>query len=51
MADLIPGVRGVYDRHSYADEKREALKKLTGLVDLILKPPAGNVVRFAVAMP
>jgi integrase len=51
LGHVIPGVRGVYDRHSYADEKREALKKLAGLIDLILKPPAGNVVQFVAATP
>jgi len=29
-------VRGVYDWHSYAGEKREALKKLASLINLLL---------------
>ena len=47
LGHVIPGVRGVYDRHSYAVEKREALEKLAGLVSLILHPPAGNVIQLA----
>ena len=38
------GVEGVYDRHQYRDEKAHALKKLAGLVDLILRDPGDNVV-------
>jgi len=36
----------VYDRHSYATEKRDALEKLAGLVAMILNPPTGNVVKL-----
>ena len=46
LGHVIPGVRGVYDRHSYALEKRDALEKLAGLIGLILNPPAGNVVKL-----
>ena len=46
LGHVIPGVRGVYDRHSYSVEKREALEKLAGLIALILNPPAGNVVKL-----
>jgi integrase len=46
LGHKLAGVRGVYDRHSYAAEKRDALEKLAGLVKLILNPPAGNVVRL-----
>jgi integrase len=47
LGHAIPGIRRVYDRHSYIKEKREALEKLAGLVALILNPPAGNVVQMA----
>jgi integrase len=47
LGHKLTGVRGVYDRHSYADEKRDALEKLAGLVALILNPPTGNVVKLA----
>jgi integrase len=44
LGHKIPGVRGVYDRHSFFDEKKEALERLAGVVTQILNPPAGNVV-------
>ena len=44
LGHTIAGVEGVYDRHTYAKEKAEALAKLAGLVELILNPPKGNVV-------
>lgn len=49
LGHVIGGVEGTYDRHGYDDEKADALKKLAGLVDLIIKPPADNVVRLATA--
>ena len=44
MGHAIQGVEGVYDRHSYRDEKANALKRLAGLLDTILNPPADKVV-------
>jgi integrase len=38
LGHVIAGVAGVYDRHEYLAEKRIALEKLAGLVDLILHP-------------
>jgi integrase len=38
------GVLGVYDRHSYEAEKRDALEKLTAMIERILNPPGENVV-------
>ena len=35
---VIGGVRGVYDRYAYLEEKRAAFEKLAGLVDLIINP-------------
>ena len=43
MGHAIEGGEGVYDRHSYRDEKADALKRLAGLIERILDPPAGNV--------
>ena len=40
------GVKGVYDRHDYADEKAHALRKLAGLIELILRGTADNVVKM-----
>jgi integrase len=44
LGHVIAGVEGTYDRHSYADEKRDALEKLAGMVERILNPPASSVV-------
>lgn len=46
LGHVIPGVEGVYDRHSYAKEKGEALEALALLVDRILKGSTGNVVQL-----
>ncbi len=43
LGHAIPGVRGVYDRHSYLEEKRVALERLATLVERILNP-GSNVV-------
>lgn len=43
LGHKIPGVRGVYDRHSYAAEKRDALEKLGALIGRTLTSPTGNV--------
>jgi len=45
LGHAIPGVRSIYDRHSYAVEKRDALERLAALIDRILNP-APNVVSF-----
>ncbi len=44
LGHVMGGVRETYDRYEYLDEKRDAFEKLAGLVDLILNPPANNVV-------
>ena len=44
LGHVIPGVRGVYDRHSFLAEKRDALERLARLVAQILDPPGSNVV-------
>jgi integrase len=49
LGHKLGGVRGVYDRHSYAAEKRDALEKLAGLIGLILDPPEGNVIQMPVS--
>jgi integrase len=43
LGHKIPGVRGVYDRHSYAAEKREALEKLGTLIERMLNPSANDL--------
>lgn len=44
LGHVIPGVRGVYDRHTYAAEKQEALERLAALVGRILHPAEDVVV-------
>jgi hypothetical protein len=44
LGHLLPGMRNVYDKHSYFDEKREALERLGGTIEQILHPPSDNVV-------
>ncbi len=43
LGHVISGVEGTYDRHSYADEKRDALDKLATMIERILNPPPSNV--------
>jgi hypothetical protein len=38
LGHVIGGVEGVYDRHSYKDEKADALRKLAALVESIVNP-------------
>jgi integrase len=45
LGHVIPGVRGVYDRHEYRDEKKDALERLGAMVERILHP-SESVVRF-----
>ena len=47
MGHAIAGVEGVYDRHSYRDEKADALARLAALIETIINPRAENVVALA----
>ena len=38
LGHVIGGVRGVYDRHSFLEEKRIAFQKLAALIERILNP-------------
>jgi hypothetical protein len=38
MGHAIAGVEGVYDRHRYRNEKRDALARLATLIDGIVHP-------------
>jgi hypothetical protein len=40
LGHVIGGVRGVYDRHEYLEEKRLAFEALASLVDRIVNPSA-----------
>src|ERR1035437_10095788 len=46
LGHVIAGVEGTYDRHSYADEKRDALEKLGAMIERILNPPPSHVATF-----
>jgi integrase len=43
LGHVIKGVEGIYDRHEYRQEKADALRKLAGLIAMIVNPPADNV--------
>jgi integrase len=47
LGHVIAGVEGTYDRHSYADEKRDALEKLAALIERILNPLPSNVEKLS----
>jgi integrase len=40
LGHAIPGVRGIYDRHAYEDEKRDALERLAGVIESVLSGAA-----------
>ena len=44
MGHTLTGVEGIYNCHEYLDEKVAALRALAGQIDMILNPPAENVV-------
>jgi integrase len=44
LGHVIAGVEGTYDRHSYADEKRDALEKLAAIIRRIVNLPPSDVV-------
>lgn len=45
LGHVIPGVRGVYDRHDYVEEKRRAFEALAAQIERILNPQQ-NVVQL-----
>ena len=49
LGHVIAGVEGTYDRHSYADEKRDALEKLAAMIERILEPLPSNVASIDVS--
>jgi integrase len=49
LGHVMGGVRGTYDRYAYHREKAEAFEALATQIDLIVKPPVGNVVNLTVA--
>jgi integrase len=47
LGHVIAGVEGTYDRHSYADEKRDALERLAAMIERILNPLPAKVEKLA----
>jgi integrase len=47
IAHARPGLRKVYDQHSFVDEKRRALELWEGRLRDIIQPPPANVVKLA----
>jgi integrase len=47
MGHALQGVEGVYDRHSYRNEKADALKRLAALIsEIVSGEPSGKVVKL-----
>lgn len=46
LAHVRPGIKGVYDKHQYLEEKREALTLWNARLRSIVEPPPANVVAF-----
>jgi integrase len=45
LGHAVGNVESIYDRHSYSEEKADALRKLAALIEQIVHgPPGGNVV-------
>jgi integrase len=49
LAHVRPGIKGVYDKHQYLDEKREALTLWNTRLRSIVEPPPANVVELRAA--
>jgi integrase len=47
MGHAIAGIEGVYDRHSYANEKADALARLAALIDAIVHKRTADVLPMA----
>src|SRR5262245_50855287 len=47
LGHVLTGVRGRYDRHAYANEKRHAFEALASLIERIVHPSADVVVPLA----
>jgi hypothetical protein len=43
LGHVIAGVEGIYDRHDYELEKRDALEKLARMIERILDPLPATV--------
>jgi integrase len=43
LGHVSGGIQGVYDRHEYYEEKKRAYEVLAAQIELIVRPPKGNV--------
>jgi hypothetical protein len=46
LGHVIPGVRGVYDRHEYHTEKAQAYEALAGIIERIVTGAQAGVVQL-----
>jgi integrase len=47
LGHAVSNIESIYDRHSYAEEKADALRKLAALIErIVLGPAGGNVVEL-----
>jgi hypothetical protein len=49
LAHVRPGIKGVYDKHDYFSEKKQALELWAARLRSIVEPPPSNVVELATA--
>jgi integrase len=47
LGHAMDGLKGTYNHYKYFNEKRDALIKLAAKLEMILNPPAGNVLPFS----
>ena len=46
LGHVLPGMRKVYDQHTYYEERKRAYEALEALISRIINPPAGNVTQL-----
>jgi integrase len=44
LGHAVGNIESIYDRHSYSEEKADALRRLAALIERIVHPPGDNVV-------
>jgi integrase len=49
LGHVIRGVRGIYDRHAFIDEKRDALERWSRRLETIVNPSPDNIVTLTAA--
>jgi hypothetical protein len=51
LGHVIGGIRGIYDRHAFYNEKKRAFEALFGQINQILNPPPSNVIPLRSEIP